>query len=321
MKRFAFLVLFFSLVCTAFAESSDLREYYYFFCGASTGTLYVLHVDEEGTVLDGPSALNTGECDGITTSKDAQGRIVLFTEEHQATGKGGVRRWIFTGPASVSGGQVVKGSTPWRYNISANELLPGVIAGSDEGTESSGLEVTSNGSATGKYFRMVPALDDIHFIDMRADGSEAFIISRCCPNKVPIVEQKLTSNFHASGSPIFVTKVDANEIFPQAIRISGNGQFLLAASFTQGLRLFKLSMNTRKPVKTTNIPAFYLTYYDATVINEDGTFFIYTEFDNVHPVVYVQFQMTDGQGNLVGSKMTLAELPEFVDHGDMIQGN
>ncbi|HET6266880.1 MAG TPA: hypothetical protein VFG11_04115 [Acidobacteriota bacterium] len=313
------LILVFCAV-SAGANIAGLREYYYFYSKEAPNDLRVIHVNEVGTLLDGPRILlNNNEVSGVAVSKNASGQYIVLTENNFLNGR--VKRYVFTPPGTISGGQTVFDTSDFHFNIDLPESLPGSAFGSNEGNAANrgdGVAISSNGSAAGDFYAAISLISNIVFVGVRKDGGELSAVSLCC-SQPEILIQSLNGQQKPTGDPVVVART--NQTFPlNAARLSDDGRFLIASSDAAGLQLYRLDPVTRKPIGSPtklNVKGG-LVHFDSTVINEDGTFVIFTQFQKGGRVKFIQ---ADGNGHFVGSAKTLVDQGDHNNYGVLIRAN
>lgn len=311
------LLILFGVLMAAqlYAETAGLREYYYFYVRESANDLGVLRVNEAGTVLDGPRTLKSGiDFDGVTAAKNSSGNYILITLEPG----GRLRRWFFTPPGTLSGGQTVKGTTIYNFNIDAVENLPGALVGSDEDGDDPAKAVllASDGLLIGKFYNPIPQYSQVDFAVFRADGTEIIATTDCC-NEDLVIVQKLNSSFHAKGDSIIAARLDPFNL--EAARMSADGRFAIASSDADGLLLIKLDPVTRKGPTTDSLdPSDGLVHFDSTAINENGTFVVYIDGAGSGTLKFIS---ADGNGHFVGDPHVLNVFGQHLDYADMIRAN
>jgi hypothetical protein len=319
-KRIGIWLFLVFCAVSASADIAGLREYYYFYSKEANSDLRVIRVNEAGTLLDGPRVLlNNGEVSGVAVSKNAGGQYIVLTENNNNGQR--IKRYVFTPPGSLSGGQTVFATSDLHFNIDLPGSLPGSVFGSSEQNISDhgfGAALSSNGSASGNFYPAIPLIDDIIFVGIRKDGSELTGVSFCC-SQPEILIQSLNGQQKPEGSPVVVART--NQTFPiDSARISDDGQFLVAASDAVGLQLYKLDPVTRKAIggpSKLNVKGG-LVHFDSTVINEDGSFVIFFQFQKGGRIKFIQ---TDGNGHFVGSAKTLVTQGDHSNYGFMIRAN
>ena len=311
------VVLVFSVCAFVFAETAGLREYYYFFSVESPDDLEVIKINEAGQLLDGPRVLrNSNDVDGVCATKTSTGKIVVYTLNNDTRG---VKRWDFTAPGTISGGNPQFTNATFNFNIDCTANLAGAVVGSSEGGSKGNAiahQMDSSGFSSGKFYNPIPRLDQTEFASIRADGKELIVVSLCC--KTPeIAVQPLDASFHALGTPIVSTRVKSFAI--DMVRLSADGRFALAASDPDGFQLYTLDPISRKASAPATLTAANdLVHFDSTVINENGTFMLYNDLTDGGTT---WFQELDGAGHFSGSAVKVISVGDHYNFANLIRAN